>query len=128
MSYFSELANRLRTAGIEPGDSDDIQLRKSLLRFAMGLTTAAPMLWLALYWTMGLNFPASVPFGYQLVSLGTLVLYLVTRSFDLFRVLQLCLYLFFPFVLQWRIGDFITASGFVLWGLLAPVGAILLYS
>jgi class 3 adenylate cyclase len=31
-------------------------------------------------------------------------------------------------VLQWTLGDFITASGFVLWGLLAPVGAILLYS
>jgi class 3 adenylate cyclase len=96
--------------------------------FAMGLTTAAPVLWLALYWWMGLNLPASVPFGYQLVSLGTLILYLVSRNFDLFRVLQLALYLFFPFVLQWQMGDFITASGFVLWGLLAPIGAILVYS
>lgn len=128
MSYLSDLVQRLRTAGIEPGDSDELQLKKSLLMFAMGLTTAAPVLWLALYWSMGLNFPATVPFTYQLVSLGTLLLYLVARNFDLFRVLQLCLYLFFPFVLQWHLGDFITASGFVLWGLLAPVGAILLYS
>jgi class 3 adenylate cyclase len=128
MSYLGELSQRLRTAGIEPDDSDDVRLKKSLLMFAMGLTTAAPVLWLALYWLMGLNLPASVPFAYQLVSLGTLILYLVTRNFDLFRVMQLGLYLFFPFVLQWQIGDFITASGFVLWGLLAPVGAILVYS
>ncbi len=128
MSYLSELARRLRTAGIEPGDSDDLRLKKSLLMFAMGLTIAAPVFWLSLYSAMGLNFPATVPFGYQLLSLGTLVVYLATRNFDLFRVLQLCLYLFFPFVLQWQLGDFITASGFVLWGLLAPVGAILLYS
>ena len=128
MNYLRELGLRLRTAGIEPDDSDDLKLKKSLLMFAMGLTTAAPVLWLALYWLMGLNLPASVPFGYQLVSLGTLILYLVTRNFDLFRVMQLALYLFFPFVLQWQIGDFITASGFVLWGLLAPVGAILVYS
>jgi len=128
MSYLGELSLRLRTAGIEPDDSDDVKLKKSLLMFAMGLTTAAPVLWLALYWLMGLNLPASVPFGYQLVSLGTLILYLVTRNFDLFRVMQLGLYLFFPFVLQWQIGDFITASGFVLWGLLAPIGAILVYS
>jgi adenylate cyclase len=94
----------------------------------MGLTTAAPVFWLGLYWLMGMKFPATLPFGYQLVSIGTLLLYLVTRNFDLFRVLQLALYLFFPFVLQWQLGDFITASGFVLWGLLAPVGAILLYS
>jgi len=128
MSYLRELWGRLRTAGIEPGDSDDLRLKKSLLMFAMGLTTAAPVLWLALYQWMGLRIDTSVPVGYQLVSLGTLAVYLVTRNFDWFRVLQLCLYLFFPFVLQWKLGDFITASGFVLWGLLAPVGAILLYS
>ncbi len=128
MSYPSELWRRLKTAGVEPGDSDDVKLKKSLLMFAMGLTTAAPVLWLALYQGMGLNIPTSVPLGYQLISLGTLIVYLVTRNFDWFRVLQLALYLFFPFVLQWTLGDFITASGFVLWGLLAPVGAILLYS
>ena len=128
MSYFAELGRRLRTAGIEPDDADDVRLKKSLLMFAMGLTVATPVLWLALYGLMGLNLPASVPFGYQLVSLGTLLVYLVTRNFDLFRVLQLSLYLFFPFVLQWQLGDFITASGFVLWGLLAPIVAVLVYS
>jgi class 3 adenylate cyclase len=128
MSYLAELGRRLRTAGIEPDDADEVKLKKSLLMFAMGLTVAAPVLWLALYGFMGLNLPASVPFGYQLVSLGTLLLYLVSRNFDLFRVLQLSLYLFFPFVLQWQLGDFITASGFVLWGLLAPVVAVLVYS
>ena len=128
MSYASDLWRRLKTAGIEPGDSDDIKLKKSLLMFAMGLTTAAPVLWLVLYQSMGLNIPTSVPVGYQLVSLGTLAVYLVTRNFDWFRVMQLSLYLAFPFVLQATLGDFITASGFVLWGLLAPVGAILLYN
>jgi len=95
--------------------------------FAMGLTTAAPVLWLALYQWLGLKIDTSVPVGYQLVSLATLVLYLVTRNFDWFRLAQLSLYLAFPFALQLTLGDFITASGFVLWGLLAPVGAILLY-
>jgi adenylate cyclase len=128
MSYLSELGRRLRTAGIEPDDADDVKLKKSLLLFAMGLTVAAPVLWLALYGAMGLSLPSSVSFGYQLVSLGTLLVYLVTRNFDLFRVLQLSLFLFFPFVLQWQLGDFITASGFVLWGLLAPIVAVLVYS
>jgi class 3 adenylate cyclase len=128
MSYLSELGRRLKTAGIEPDDADDVKLKKSLLMFAMGLTVAAPVLWPTLYGALGLSLPASVPFGYQLVSLGTLLVYLVTRNFDLFRVLQLSLYLFFPFVLQWQLGDFITASGFVLWGLLAPIVAVLVYS
>jgi class 3 adenylate cyclase len=33
-----------------------------------------------------------------------------------------------PFVVQWTIGNFITASGISLWGLLAPVGAVLFFS
>ena len=41
MSYLSELGRRLRTAGIEPDDADDVKLKKSLLMFAMGLTVAA---------------------------------------------------------------------------------------
>ena len=128
MSYASTLLERLRTAGVEPCDSEDLKLKKQLLMFAMGLTVAAPVLWFAIYGLMGQSLPASVPFGYQLVSLGTLLYYLHSRNFALFRILQLALYLFFPFVLQWQLGDFITASGFVLWGLLAPVVAVLVYS
>ena len=32
-----------------------------------------------------------------------------------------------PFVVQWSMGNFISASGIVLWGLLAPIGAILCF-
>jgi len=127
-SSLSTFMSRLRTAGVEPGDSEELKLRKQLLLFAMGLMTATPVLWLALYWMMGLDISASLPFGYQLVSLATLIAYIVTRNFNFFRAAQLCLFLFFPFVLQWKLGNFISASGVVLWGLMAPIGAILLYS
>jgi class 3 adenylate cyclase len=119
---------RLRAAGVEPGDSEDLRLRKQLLVFAMGLMTATPVLWLALYWMMGLEISATLPFSYQLVSLVTLIVYVVSRNFNFFRAAQLCLFLFFPFVLQWTLGNFITASGVVLWGLMAPIGAVLFYS
>jgi adenylate cyclase len=35
------------------------------------------------------------------------------------------LFLFLPFVAQWAAGNLIVSSGVVLWGLLAPIGAIL---
>jgi class 3 adenylate cyclase len=54
-----------------------------------------------------------------------MALYIRSGNFELFRVSQLGLFLFFPFVVQWSIGNFITSSGVVLWGLLAPIGAIL---
>jgi adenylate cyclase len=124
MTATQSLYLRLRRGGIEPGDSEDLKIRKTILVFAMGLMTAAPMFWLALYWFMGLQLSATFPLAYQLISVGTLIVYLVTRSFAFFQYTQLALFLFFPFIVQLLIGNFISASGAVLWGFIAPVVAV----
>lgn len=128
MTALAILYRRLRTAGVEPSDSEDLRLKKTVLLFACGLMIAAAGIWLALYKALGLPVSASLPFAFQMTSLGTLVIYLWTLNFDVFRALQLGLILFVPFTMQWSIGNFVTASGVILWGLLAPVGAVLLYS
>jgi len=128
MPSLAVLYGRLRTAGAEPGDSEDLRLKKSVLVLTCGLMIAAAGIWLALYKMVGLPVSASLPFAFQLISLTTLVMYLWTLNFDTFRALQLGLILFVPFTVQWSIGNFVTASGVILWGLLAPVGAVLLYS
>ncbi len=122
------LYRRLRSAGAEHGDSDDLRLKKVVLLFTCGLMIAAAGIWLVLYKMLGLPVSASLPFAFQLVSLATLLIYLWTLNFDMFRAAQLGLFLFVPFVVQWSIGNFVSASGVILWGLLAPVGAVLLYS
>lgn len=116
---------RLRNAGIDPQDSDEARLNKSLLMLATGLVSVASMLWLAIYWSLGPKLSSTLPFAFQVLLAGNLAYYLKSGNFSLFRVTQLGLFLFFPFVVQWSIGNFITASGITLWGLLAPVGAIL---
>ncbi len=116
---------RLRNAGIEPGDNDEQRLNKSLLMLATGLVSAASMLWLVIYWVLGPQLSSTLPFIFQLLLAGNMVVYILTRNFDFFRISQLALFLFVPFVVQWSIGNFITASGVILWGLLAPIGAIL---
>lgn len=128
MTSLAVMMARLRAAGVEPGDTDGVKLQKQLLLFAMGLMTAAPMFWNALYGYLGFKVSVVVPFGYQVISIATLGIYLYNGNFNLFRAVQQMLFLFFPFVLQWSMGNFVTASGVVLWGLLAPVAAVLLYS
>ena len=121
----SSFINRLRHAGLDPADPEDLRIRKSILVFAMGLMTAAPMFWLALYWIMGLQLSATLPLSYQLVSVATFVIYAKTGNYAFFRYSQLGLFLFFPFIVQLAIGNFISASGVVLWGIMAPVVAVL---
>jgi adenylate cyclase len=120
----SNFYDRLRRGGIEPHDSEELRVRKSILVFAMGLMTAAPMCWLALYWAMGRQLSATLPFTYQLVSVGTFLIYVATRNFNFFQYAQLSLFLFFPFVVQLSIGSFVSASGVVLCGILAPIVAV----
>ena len=122
------LYRRLRSAGAEHGDDDDLRVKKVVLLFTCGLMIAAAGIWLVLYKMLGLPVSASLPFAFQLVSLATLLVYLWTLNFPMFRAVQLGLFLFVPFVVQWSIGNSISASGVILWGLLAPVGAVLLFS
>jgi len=120
-------ADSLRNAGIEPGDSEQLRLAKSLLVFATGLVSTMSMLWLAIYWLLGPQLSSTYPFAFELLLAGNLLLYVKTRNFDFFRITQIGLFLFVPFAVQWSIGNFISASGIVLWGLLAPVGALIIF-
>jgi class 3 adenylate cyclase len=115
----------LRNAGVAPGDSEELRLQKSLLIFATGLISFASMLWLFIYAQLGPQFSSTIPFIFQFLLIGNLAIYLKTANFDAFRLIQLSIFLFLPFVAQWSMGNFITASGVSLWGLLAPVGAVL---
>lgn len=105
-------------------DTQEEKLRKSLLIFACAFMNLAVVLWLAIYWMMGLHFSANVPLGYQLISVASLIYYFKTRRFAPFRFAQLSLFLFAPFVMQWSIGSSVTSSGVMLWALLAPIGAL----
>ena len=125
MSSYRTFVDRLRNAGISPTDSEELRLQKSLLFFATGLISLASMVWLLIYWQLGPRFSSNLPFALQLLLVGNLLVYLKTLNFNAFRLIQLSLFLFTPFVAQWSIGSFITASGISLWALLAPIGAVL---
>jgi adenylate cyclase len=104
--------------------SQEVKLHKDLLIFACAFMNLAVVLWLAIYWIMGLHYSTTVPLFYQVISVASLAHYLKTKNFELFRFIQLSLFLFVPFIMQWSIGSSVTASGVMLWALLAPIGAL----
>ena len=116
---------RLHNAGIEPDDSAEMRLNKSLLMLATGLASVGIMLWVTIYSILGPQVSITPPFAFQLLLAGNMLLYIKSRNFDFFRVTQLGLFLFLPFIAQWSGGTIISTSGVSLWGLLAPIGAIL---
>jgi adenylate cyclase len=96
--------------------------------FASALMGFAAILWVAIYKWMGASpLAIEIPLGYLLVSALNFAIYLKFKNFELFRVSQLALFLFVPFIMQWAIGSFVSSSGIMLWGILAPIGAMVFH-
>jgi len=120
--------NWLRGLGqrvITEQDSDQDRIHKTLAIFACALMGFGAVLWLAIYWAMGIKFSSTVPLSYLVVSSASLMLYLWNRNFELFRFTQVSLFLFVPFIMQWSIGSYVSSSGAMLWALLAPIGMLI---
>jgi class 3 adenylate cyclase len=117
--------NGLSERVINEQDSEQDKLNKTLLIFACGLMGFGSILWLALYWAMGIKFSSTVPLSYLTISAVSLGYYVYTLNFVVFRTLQVSLFLFMPFIMQWSIGSYVSSSGVALWALLAPVGVMI---
>ena len=117
--------NGLSDRVINEQDSEQDKLNKTLLIFACGLMSFGSILWLALYLAMGIKFSVTVPLAYLMVSAFSLGYYIYALNFEVFRTLQVSLFLFMPFIMQWSIGSYVSSSGVALWALLAPVGVMI---
>ncbi len=118
---------QLALSAIDPADDDVTRLRKTLLLLASGLMNVAVVVWVLVYWWMGLKVPTSIPFAFQALSALVVLIYLRTKNFAFFGFAQLSLFLFFPFIAQWAIGSFVSSSGVALLALLAPIGAMVCF-
>jgi hypothetical protein len=107
-------------AGIEPGDSEELRLNKSLLMLATGLAASAIILWVAIYSILGPQFSYTAPFAFQLLLAGNMLLLHHVAEFRFFPHQPARLFLFLPFIAQWSGGTIISTSGVMLWALLAP--------
>ncbi len=119
--------NDMGNRAIRDAEHEQDRLRRTLLIFASALMGFGAVLWLGIYWAMGIKFSATVPLVYIAATAISLAVFLRTRNFDVFRLVQLGLFLFVPFVMQWSIGSYVSSSGVMLWALLAPIGAVLVY-
>lgn len=116
-----------QNAGSKAGTlSPEEKLSGDMLLFSTALMALASMLWLSIYWSLGLRFSTSIPLAFLFFSAGNMFFFMKSRKLGLFCATQLTMFLFTPFIMQWSIGNFVNASGVSLWALLAPVGAIVI--
>src|SRR5215211_8595853 len=114
---------RLALLGADPHDDEDLRARKALLVLISALILPVAALWGALYLAFG-SPVGVVPLVYFGVLLGAIAVFSRTRDFPwLLRVGQLAI-LLAPTLSMIPLGGFLDAGGVGLWGILAPLGAL----
>lgn len=110
--------------GANPLDSSDVRLQKTLLVRASLFFIAAGAAWGVLYIIFAEPLAGAIPLGYVIFSTLSVISFAITRRYALFRLSQLLLILFLPFLLQLALGGFIHASAVIIWALICPFGAL----
>ena len=112
------------TIGATPGETEDMRLRRGLLVvLAVGISVLA-IFWGLMYIAFGEPLGGAIPLGYTVLSLLSIVMFTVTRRYDIFRFTQIVLMLVLPFALMVALGGFIPSSVVALWAFVAPLCAL----
>ncbi len=121
--WVAGLTARLAGIGADPRDDDDLRQKKSLLVLLAVLILPVSLVWGASYLAFGSRVGV-LPFIYFSISLGSLVVFSRTRSFGPFLTVQLLDVLLMTTLGQMLSGGFLPSGGVGLWGMLAPLGAL----
>jgi adenylate cyclase len=113
----------LARLGVEPGDDEELRQKKTLLVLLAVLILPVSAVWGTVYLAFG-SPVGIVPYLYFAVSIGSLVLFAQTRNFRLLLVAQLLDILLTTTAGQMLVGGFLPSGGVGLWGILAPLGAL----
>ena len=122
-SWIAKGAALLARIGANPDDDEDLRQKKALLVLLAVLILPVSAVWGTLYLAFG-SPVGIVPYIYFVVSVGSLVLFARTKNFRFLLIVQLLDILLTTTIGQMLIGGFLASGGVGLWGILAPLGAL----
>ena len=114
---------RLAAVGADPRDDAQTRQGKALLVLTSVLILPIAVVWGSLYLIFG-SPVGYVPFAYALVLLSAIIAFARTRNFALLLRVSLVDILLAPTLSMVPLGGFLPSGGVGLWGILAPVGAL----
>jgi guanylate cyclase len=123
VGWIANATAALARIGADPRDDQELRQKKALLVLLAVLILPVSVVWGTLYLVLG-SPVGVVPFIYFAVSLGSLVVFARTRRFQPFLTTQLLDIMLTTTAGQMLVGGFLASGGVGLWGILAPLGAL----
>lgn len=115
---------RLAIVGADPADDEDVRLQKALLVLIAVLILPVSFVWAILYVTFGSPW-GYVAVVYATISVGSILVFARNHDFELLLRIQLLDILLAPTLSMIPIGGIVSAGGVGIWGIMAPLGALI---
>jgi guanylate cyclase len=121
--FVADVVGRLALVGADPRDDEDMRARKALLVLISVLILPIAALWGALYLAFG-SPVGFAPLAYFVVLLVAVLVFARTRNFGQLLLVGQVAILLAPTLSMIPLGGFLAAGGVGLWGVLAPLAAL----
>ncbi len=115
--------DRAARIGADPRDDDEQRLRKALLVLVCVLILPISFAWGAIYLAFGAR-AGLIAWMYLIISIGALVIFSRTRDTAWLLKVELLNILLAPTISMAFVGGFVGSGAVGLWGILAPLGAL----
>jgi adenylate cyclase len=122
--WIANVAAALARIGADPRDDEELRRKKILLVLIAVLIAPVSVVWGILYLALG-SAVGIAPLVYFVISVASLVVFAQTKSFRFLLLVQLVDILIAPTAGgQMLVGGFLPSGAVGLWGILAPLGAL----
>jgi len=120
---FDRVLARLATVGADARDDEEMRVRKALLVLLTIGVWPISVTWAVLFIALG-SWTGWFAATYLAISIASLSLFAWTRNFRLLLMIQLVDIVISPTISMWPLGGFLGSGAVGIWGLLAPLGAL----
>jgi adenylate cyclase len=117
------MLDRVAGVGADPRDSDELRLRKAFLVLACLLILPISLAWGAIYLALGAT-AGLIAWLYLVISLVAIAIFSRTRDAEWLLRVELVDILLAPTISMAFVGGFVASGAVGLWGILAPLGAL----
>jgi len=116
----------VRAVASDTDDEETVRKKGLLLLVTLGKASICPF-WYGAYFVVGQPTAAMGPLFYQILTIGSVAVFMRTRNLAPFRFRQELLVLCAPVYIHIALGGFAASNGVILWSFVAPLIAVLFH-
>ena len=110
---------------MNPKDDEETRINKFILLFTSTAGCFAAAIWGLVYIWFDEVLAGWIPLSYAIITLFSLIILRVFNIYRFFSFSQIFMSLVLPFLLMASLGGYINGSAVIIWGLFAPISALL---